>query len=266
MNTPPERAAIDPTTRFSGRAQAYASGRPGYPAAIAEHLRRELDLPPDAVLADLGSGTGLSARVFLQAGLRVIGVEPNAHMRGVAEAELAGAPGFRSVGGSAQATTLEAASVDCVVAAQAFHWFDIEATRREALRILKPPPRAALIWNVRRSDDSAFALGFEQLLLRFGGEYPLIRERHTDEESISAFFAGPHWRRAVFDNRTELDWPLLAARVESTSYLPAPGQAEHPPMMQALRRLFEQTEHLGRVVMQYETRVYLGQIQPARGD
>jgi SAM-dependent methyltransferase len=112
MNAPPPGPGPDPTTRFSGRAQAYASGRPGYPPPIGPFLARELGLAPGAVVADLGSGTGLSSRIFLDCGLRVIGVEPNAPMRAVAEAAFAGNPGFRSVDGSAQRTTLEDASVD----------------------------------------------------------------------------------------------------------------------------------------------------------
>ena len=250
----------DPTERFSDRALAYASGRPGYPPQIGAHLGRELGLAPGALIADLGSGTGLSSRIFLAAGFRVIGVEPNAQMRAIAEADLAGNPGFRSVGGSAQRTTLDDASVDCIAAAQSFHWFDIPAARAEALRILRRPANAALIWNVRRMQDSPFAQGFEQLLLRYGNEYPQIRERHTDEASISGFFGATHWRRTDFDNRTELDFGLLVARVESTSYLPAARDPAHAPMMEALRELFDASQRDGKVVMQYDTRVYAGTI------
>ncbi len=254
---------LDPTVRFSGRAQAYASGRPGYPPEIATALARELNLAPGAVIVDLGSGTGLSSRIFLQAGFRVIGVEPNAQMRAQAEQALAAMPGFVSVAGSAQRTTLADASVDCVVAAQAFHWFDLEATRSESLRILRVPKRAALIWNVRRTNESDFSRGYERLLLEYGGEYPQIRERHTDENSIGAFFGGPHWRLTEFEHGTELDFELLAARVNSTSYLPAPQDGAYAPMMQTLRALFDATQRGGRVVMRYDTRVYSGLIRPA---
>jgi SAM-dependent methyltransferase len=254
---------LDSTVRFSERAQAYAAGRPGYPQAIAAHLARELDLEPGAVVVDLGSGTGISSRLFLQAGFRVIGVEPNAPMRAQAERELAALPGFRSVAGSAQATTLPDASADCVVAAQAFHWFDVNAARAEALRILRAPPRGALIWNVRRTQESDFSRGYERLLLDYGGEYPQIRERHTDDASIQAFFGGPHWRRADFEHVTELDFELLTARVNSTSYLPHPQDGAYGPLMKALRQLFDSTQRDGCVLMQYDARVYSGLIRAA---
>jgi SAM-dependent methyltransferase len=258
MDSPPNTAPLDPTVRFSGRAQAYASGRPGYPPEIAAHLARELGLRQEAVIVDLGSGTGLSSRIFLQAGFRVIGVEPNAQMRAQAELALADMPAFVSVAGSAQATTLHEASADCVVAAQAFHWFDLNATRAESMRILRDPPRASLIWNVRRTQESDFSRGYERLLLEFGGEYPQIRERHTDEGAIGAFFGGSHWRRAEFEHATELDFELLTARVNSTSYLPTPRDRAYAPMMQALRRLFDSAQRNGLVQMQYDARVYFG--------
>ena len=254
---------MDPTVRFSERAQAYASGRPGYPSEIATHLARELELAPGAVIVDLGSGTGISSRIFLQAGFRVKGVEPNAPMRAQAERALAQFSGFVSVAGSAQATTLPDASSDCVVAAQAFHWFDLDATRAESLRILRRPPRASLMWNVHRTQESEFSRGYEQLLLEFGSEYPGIRERHTDEGSIGAFFGGSHWRRAEFQHAVELDFELLSARVNSTSYLPAPRDSAHAPMMKALQALFDATQRDGRVEMRYDTRVYFGLIRPA---
>jgi SAM-dependent methyltransferase len=264
MDSAPGARPLDPTVRFSGRAQAYASGRPGYPAQIAEFLARELGLAPGQTIVDLGSGTGLSSLIFLQAGLEVIGVEPNAQMRAQAERALAGAARFRSVAGSAQATTLPDASADCVIAAQAFHWFDLDATRTESLRILRGPPRAALIWNVRHREESEFSRGYERLLVEFGGEYPQIRERHTDEGSIQAFFAGPHWRRRDFRHVTELDFELLAARANSTSYLPAPQDSTYAPMMRELRQLFDSNQRNGRVAMHYDARVYFGLIEQPR--
>jgi SAM-dependent methyltransferase len=264
MDSRRDEAGTDPTVRFSERALAYASGRPHYPPAIVAHLARELGLAPSAVIVDLGSGTGLSSRIFLQAGFQVIGVEPNARMREQAEQALAGVPGFASVAATAQATTLDDACADCVIAAQAFHWFDVDAVRAEALRILRSPPRAALIWNVRRVQDSDFARGYEQLVSEFSREQ--VRERHGNEDSIQAFFGGAHWRRSVFQHATPLDFESLAALVTSTSYLPAPHDPAYVPMTQSLRRLFDASQRDGRVAMPYDARVYFGRIRTSQTD
>jgi hypothetical protein len=253
-------AGPPPTERFTDRAASYARARPGYPDAIAPMLAYELALPEDAVVADLGSGTGLSCEPFLRAGFVVIGVEPNAAMRAMGERALAAHPRFRSVAGSAEATTLPAASVDLVIAAQAFHWFDVPRARAEALRILKRPANAALIWNDRIAKGSPFAEGYEQLLLEFGIDYAKIRHRHAHEEAVTAFFGGPVWRERRFANPTELNWELLVERMNSASYVPRPDAPGYAPMLARLRSLFDASQRDGRIVMAYDTRVFFGAI------
>jgi SAM-dependent methyltransferase len=252
------RPAADSTERFTDRAGDYAAARPGYPVAIATTLIAEMKLAPDAVVADIGSGTGLSCEPFLRAGLAVIGVEPNDAMRAEGDRHLAQFDRFRSSAGTAEATTLPAASVDLYTAAQAFHWFDIAKAAAEALRILKRPPLAALIWNDRVAAGSAFAEGYEQLLLDFGIDYAKIRHRHAHEDSVAAFFGHRDFRVASFPNPTVLDWPTLLARLNSASYVPKLDHPNHAPMVERLRQLFDTAEQNGRVTMDYVTRVFHG--------
>lgn len=252
------RPAADSTERFTDRAGDYAAARPGYPAAIATTLIAGLKLPPQAVVADIGSGTGLSCEPFLRAGLTVIGVEPNEAMRAEGDKQLAQFSRFRSVAGTAEATTLPSASVDLLIAAQAFHWFDIEPARCEALRILRRPPLAALIWNDRVGTGSAFAEGYEQLLLDFGIEYTKIRHRHAHEDSVAAFFGHREFGMASFPNPTVLDYSTLLARLNSASYVPKPDHPNYAPMIERLRQLFDAAQRDGRVTMDYVTRVFSG--------
>ena len=102
----------------------YIRYRPSYPEAILAWLARECGLAPESRIADIGSGTGILARLFLQFGCRVFGVEPNAGMRAGAERQFAGEPRFHSVDARAEATTLPDANVHFVTAGQSFHWFD----------------------------------------------------------------------------------------------------------------------------------------------
>src|SRR5688500_4068755 len=112
------------TERFSDRVADYVRSRPDYPAAFYAFLRDELGLTAGKAVADVGSGTGISARPLVEQGVVVYAIEPNGPMRGAAEAGLGAFATFRSVDGTAEATTLPDASVDLVLAAQAFHWFD----------------------------------------------------------------------------------------------------------------------------------------------
>src|SRR5258706_16141283 len=130
----------DATARFSDRVADYVKYRPGYPAAAIDAVASRLS--PGASIVDIGSGTGISARPFLERGFAVAGVEPNGEMRAAAQASLASFEKFRSVPGTAERTGLPDASVDAAIAAQAFHWFRPPETRAEALRVVRPPRSA----------------------------------------------------------------------------------------------------------------------------
>ncbi|MFN9186953.1 MAG: class I SAM-dependent methyltransferase, partial [Betaproteobacteria bacterium] len=118
---------------FDGKAHDYERARPGYPAALYEHIESLVGRGAVLSIADIGAGTGLFTRGWLDRGHRVVAVEPNDPMREAADALLRGQPRYRSTNGSAEATAVADASVDLVTAAQAFHWFDALAFRAESL-------------------------------------------------------------------------------------------------------------------------------------
>ncbi|MEM9156808.1 MAG: methyltransferase domain-containing protein, partial [Cyanobacteria bacterium P01_F01_bin.33] len=78
----------DSTRRFSDRVKHYVRYRPTYPAGVLDILRDSTGLAPVDAIADIGSGTGISAELFLKNGNTVFGVEPNAAMRQAAETVL----------------------------------------------------------------------------------------------------------------------------------------------------------------------------------
>src|SRR5512146_1480557 len=183
---------MDSKERFSSRVDAYIKYRPGYPAGVVETLRDECGLAPASIVADVGSGTGLLARILLGYGCRVYGIEPNAEMRAAGERLLEGYPLFTSLGGSAEETGLPDASVDFVTAGQAFHWFDPLRAREEFQRILKPRGWVALVWNERRLDSSPFLEAYEGLLQTYGIDYNQVNHRNVEEDpqAIPRFFGG----------------------------------------------------------------------------
>ena len=119
-------------------------------------LAHECGLTSASRIADIGCGTGLLTRLFSEAEYSVTGVEPNAAMRAAAEASLSEFPKYVSIDACAEDTRLPDSSVDLITAAQAFHWFNPELARREFQRILRQPRWVALIWNERKTDESAF--------------------------------------------------------------------------------------------------------------
>jgi ubiquinone/menaquinone biosynthesis C-methylase UbiE len=175
--------------RFSNRVENYVKYRPGYPQEILDLFTTKMNLREDSIVADIGSGTGISAKLFLENGNPVFGVEPNRAMRAAAENFLKDYPNFRSVSGTAENTSFENKSIDFVVAAQAFHWFEESKTRREFERILKDDGFIALIWNERQLHTTAFLRDYESLLIEFGTDYEAVRHENITKETLRIFSA-----------------------------------------------------------------------------
>ena len=250
-----------PTERFSARADHYRRYRPGYPPAAIDLLAGQCGLASGAVVADVGSGTGILSEQLLERGARVIGIEPNDAMRAAAEARLGAEPRFRSVAATAEATTLPGESVDLWLAAQAFHWFDAPRARTEGLRVLRAGGFAALLWNERPPEPGAFLGEYEALLQRHAAEYTAIAARRVDEAGMREFLGGT-MQVERFPNHQTLDYAGLEGRLLSSSYAPAPGHPEHEPMLAGLRALFDRYSRDGQIVYPYETRVYYAQLKP----
>ncbi len=246
----------DATKRFSNRVANYVKYRPDYPTAVLHCLQEGYGLTETAVVVDIGSGTGLLTRLFLENGNRVYGVEPNQEMREAGETYLAAYPRFTSVNGTAENSTLPSHSADFVVAGQAFHWFDPQPTRAEFLRILKPTGVVALIWNERYAAEGTFMAAFEQLLQQYAISYKDIKQTGSYPD-IAPFFGG-EIQSFTFTNMQRFDLEGLQGRFLSSSYAPLPGHPAHQPMMQVLNDLFFQWQENGRIQFEYQTQVFVG--------
>jgi SAM-dependent methyltransferase len=252
--------ASNSTTRFSDRVENYVRYRPGYPPEALRVLPDECGLTTSHVVADIASGTGIWTRMLLGNGNAVFGVEPNAEMRQAGKRLLGEFPRFTSVDGTAEATTLPDDSVDFVTAAQAAHWFDRKAARREFVRILKARGWLGLLWNERITDRTPFLRDYEQMLLAFGTDYAEVRHERTTD-AVNDFFDPAPFQQRVFPMRQEFDYPGLEGRLLSSSYAPGPEHPQHAPMLRALRKIFEQHESEGKVAFDYNTRLYFGRLK-----
>jgi SAM-dependent methyltransferase len=245
--------------RFSNRVANYVKYRPDYPREILRFLQAELNLQADSIIADIGSGTGISTRLFLENGNTVYGVEPNAAMRAAAEEFLKDFPNFKSVDGTSENTGLPENSVDLVTAAQAFHWFDAERARLEFRRILKPSGCVVLIWNERQLDTNEFLREYENFLLEYGTDYAKVRHDNVSDEKLARFFSGD-LKTATFENRQIFDFEGLQGRALSASYMLTERDARFEEMTKSLRSLFTKHAENDRISVLYDTNVYYGKL------
>jgi SAM-dependent methyltransferase len=250
----------EPTQRFSSRVDNYSRFRPRYPKEILEILKQQCGLTPAFIIADVASGTGMFTRLLLENGNHVFGVEPNAEMRQAGEEYLANYPNFTSLAGAAEETSLPDHSVDLITCAQAAHWFDRDKALSEFHRILRPGGYLVLIWNDRRIDATAFARDYEQLLLKYGTDYGEVKRR---DKASTEFFGSINHKKRVLRNFQDLDYAGLEGRLLSSSYTPQSAHATYAPMKAALKHIFDGHQIGGRVRMEYDTKLYFGQLPPA---
>lgn len=251
------------TNAFSSKAADYAAARPRYPAALFERLRADRILFPAAQVADVAAGTGLFTGQLLHRGYNVTAIEPNAAMLAVADAALGKYRKYRSVAASAEATTLGDGAIDAITAAQAFHWFDVEAVRREWLRVLKPDGRVVLVWNTRPMTDP-LQKALNDLLAEFGGGKQAALDRLQDLSRVPAFFARQTFARFELTHVQQLDRDGLSSLALSRSAMPDRGTAEGELAVQRLSRLFDEYAADGKVSVPYRTVAFTGRPASAK--
>jgi SAM-dependent methyltransferase len=253
----------DPLTRFSDRVGYYVQSRPKYPPALLEFCRSKLSLRPQHRLADIGSGTGFLSELFVRNGYTVFAVEPNGPMRAAAEELLGDAPNFHSVDGKAEATGLDPASVDFVLAGTAFHWFDRAAARKEFSRILRPGGWVALVWNERRAESTGFTREYGEIVGEFQTDTPRVSHKELTAPGsrvMADFFHPGTYAVETFANHQSLDLDGLISRALSSSSLPLPGQQRYEPMLARLREAFARHSEGGKIVLRYDTKAIHGRL------
>lgn len=238
------------TQRFSDRANAYAAYRPLYPDAAIDEVLAELGDPKTLRIADVGAGTGISARLFAERGSQVVAIEPNLAMRAAA------VPHRRVewLEGTAANTGLGDASVDLVTTCQAFHWFATEASMHEFRRVAR---RRVALLQYERDERHRFTRAY--------GDVVRVHARDDTETmrmralGVFAAFPAARIRREAFASKHSLDLDGVIGRAASSSYLPNSGP-EAVSLRRDLRSVFEQHERSGRVEIAMVTFVLIADL------
>lgn len=216
---------------FGRATDAYERSRPSYPADAVAMLATELGIGPGHTVLDLAAGTGKLTRLLAELGAQLVAVEPSAAMRSQFGAVLPDIPVYE---GTAENIPLADASVDAVVVAQAFHWFDAPKALAEIARVLRPRGGLALIWNER--DESVPWVAELSHVMQWDVRMPyeVGRDFRTVLDESGRFTPA---QRQRFRFEQELDRDGLCERVSTTSFIAAMAVEEREALLQQVRAL-----------------------------
>ncbi|QFY42731.1 class I SAM-dependent methyltransferase [Candidatus Methylospira mobilis] len=245
---------------FSAKVADYTASRPDYPATLFETLRVAGNLCADATVADIGSGTGLLTRGFLQRRFSVVAVEPNALMRRAADQLLNQFQGYRSVDGCAESMPLGASSIDLITAAQAFHWFEIDRAKAECMRVLRQDGQVALIWNDRVQIDPLH-VALNELFARYGGARRAALVAHEERRNVLKFFGATVPTEFSCPHEHLLNENGLLSLVFSRSFIPDRDSPSGCEIGHLVSKIFHDFATDGLLEVRYTTVAIIGRPQ-----
>jgi SAM-dependent methyltransferase len=216
-------------------------------------------LTSEAVVADIGSGTGFLTELFLENGNEVYAVEPNKAMRQAGQRYLQRFEKVTSIDGTAESITLADQSVDFIAVGQAFHWFDLDKARLEFQRILRPGGYVALVWNDRHTESTPFLRAYERLLLEHSIDYPKVDHKNIGPRELERFF-GARPSESDFYYCQHFDFVSLRGRLLSSSYAPNEDDPRFPETERNLQDIFQEHQDNGVVAFEYDTRIFHGKL------
>jgi ubiquinone/menaquinone biosynthesis C-methylase UbiE len=256
------RQSTPPPERFSGRVQAYRAYRPRFPREIVPFLREHDALPVGAVVADIGAGTGMLAEIFLEAGHRVLAVEPNGEMLEACRVLAAQHyPALEVVEGSAEATGLPDASVDVIAVGRAMHWFDWPRTHREFQRILRPDGWVLVATSGHRDSGAAVSEELSGILRKWRMDSAEADTTRNFKERLRGFLDTSAWRQITLHHAMTVDFPKLLGYAESLSAIPRPGERGSHEMLAELRVVFDKYQRDGNLVTPLSSNIDLGRLR-----
>ena len=227
--------------------ERYDSVRPDYPRSAVAYLVDALGIDSDAHVVDLGAGTGIFTNQLVPFGPRITAVEPTAGMRDVLAKRL---PSVTVLEGRDVAIPLESGSADCVIAAQAFHWFDAPLALEEIHRVLVDGGRLGLVWN-ERDESVAWVADLGRAM-----QWPKFQPYEVGRDFSPVIAAGPfvNVERRKFAHRQVLRHEQLVQRVLSTSYIAVMSEDERADLMAEVANVIRRLPN--PVELPYVTDVY----------
>lgn len=248
---------MDTKRVYSTKAEKYAKYRWDYAPEAVETIVEVTGMSRAWTMADLGAGTGIFTRHFVDRIEKIYAIEPNPELRRILAKGMEAHPSLLALGACAENTTLPDGSVDIITVAQAIHWFDPGPARREMQRILKPEGWLALVRNYGRSEgEMGEAIG-SLMTEEYGANCAVVGER-PKEKPGRFYFGNDHFRTFTFPFQFRQSWEEFMGSLTTASFMP---DEDHPLFGKLAARageIFSQYGVDGAWLVEGETELLIG--------
>jgi ubiquinone/menaquinone biosynthesis C-methylase UbiE len=198
------------------------------------------------------------AEIFLEAGHRVIAIEPNREMLSACRELEAQQPALEVVEGSAESTTLPDASVDLIAVGRAMHWFDWPRAHREFARILRSNGWVLVVTNGHRDSGAPVSNRLSEILRTWRMDSAEADTTRGFKDRLREFLNPSTWQQTTLHHAMTVDFPTLLGYAESLSAIPRPGERGYEGMVSELQVVFEEYQQDGKLVTPLSSDLDLG--------
>ncbi len=248
------RDCVKSCSLFKGKASVYDEYRPSYPSEVVDLI---FSLVKDPIIADIGSGTGKMSALCVSRAKKLYAVEPNNQMRKVADSLMSPYPNYVSITASAESTRLADSSIDVIIAAEAYQWFDNNEAKAEFRRILKPDGYVVLIWNVFGGDEyDAEKHAIEDIWRK---KLNVISKNNKEQRAINLFGKG-RYQKLEIDNSRYQSKEEFCGGLSSVSFAPQKGTYEYSKFLKQISDLFEKYSKNGKIKTTIKTVCFFGKL------
>lgn len=243
---------------YSSKAAKYARYRWEYASRAVQTLYEVTGIGNSSTVADIGAGTGILTRHFVDKVKKVYAVEPDPEMRAWLLQVCGRSPSLRVIDGSAEATTLPTGSVDMISAAQALHWFNATKAQREFRRILKADGWLAVLWNQPISDSlsarvsSVFTAQHGWDVAKSTAKMARVpAESYFDREGLLS---------DEYPVSTRESWEHFFGGLCSDSHAPLESDPAYPGFAREVRSIFDDLAVMGTIEVTFVTHLLVGKL------
>lgn len=244
--------------KYTDKAQVYSNYRSSYPIKCVKELLQKTNLKDDSAIADIGAGTGIFTKMLFEKDFTIYAIESNEDM--FKELKKLNYKKLKLIHSIAEDTTLYDESIDLIVVAQAFHWFDKEKFKKECKRILKPNSYIALLWNeIDYSTD--IANDILKLVTDFTDGEEIYRiNLQNDDSLVNGFFYNNSFDKKSYNNNMELTRKKFIGNYLSKSYAPIQKEKRYKEYLKKLNEIFDKHSKNDTLSMLQKTFLYIGKI------